>query len=125
MKILVVDDEPYVAPSLAPALRAGDRVESVTDGREAFDLLMQKPPQFDVAIVDHMMPGWAGAELIERLQRAGFPGKYLVLSGYLTLEIAALYRSIGVKHVIAKPINFGELRSALGEIEHSINAPGK
>ena len=68
------------------------------------------------------MPGWAGAELITRLDQAGFPGKYIVISGYLTQGVEAIYRSLGVKHIIAKPIDFGELRAALTEVEESIHA---
>jgi CheY-like chemotaxis protein len=124
MKILLVDDEPLTGASLAPALRAGDRIESVTDGRVAFEILTKQAQNFDVAVIDHMMPGWAGAELITRLDLAGFRGNYIVISGYLTPGVQALYASLGVKHIIAKPIDFGELKSALTDVEESIHGTG-
>jgi two-component system cell cycle sensor histidine kinase/response regulator CckA len=124
MKILLVDDELHVAASVRPALGGNYRMESVTDGREAFDLLNEKPGDFDLVITDHMMPGWAGAELIKRLQVAGFPGRYMVLSAYMSPEIERIYRALGVDHIIRKPFDLDELRLAVSQIEQSIDEAG-
>lgn len=125
MKILLVDDERHVAASVAPALGEGYEVEAVTGGQEAYRILNENPRAFELVITDHMMPDWAGAELIKRLQVSGYPGQYVVLSAYLSPEVERIYRGLGVKHIIAKPFDFEDLRSAVTEIEQSIHEPGE
>jgi DNA-binding response OmpR family regulator len=112
-KILVVDDELHAAASVTLALGPRYQVDAVSDSREAFELLKENTRGFDVVIADHMMPGWAGSELIQRLQVAGFRGQWIVISGYLSQEVEAIYHGLGVNHVIPKPFDVVKLRNAV------------
>jgi DNA-binding response OmpR family regulator len=112
-KILVVDDELHIAASVTLALGRGYQVDAVAGGREAFEVLTENAQGFGIVIVDHMMPTWAGSELIKRLQVAGFRGKCIVLSGYLSPEVEAIYHGLGVEYVIPKPFELERLRSAV------------
>src|SRR5437763_5396224 len=104
-RILVIDDELHIAAAVTLALDPGYQVEAVADGREAFEVLKENERGFGILVVDHMMPGWLGSELIERLQVAGFRGKYIVISGYLSPEVEAIYRGLGVEYVLSKPFD--------------------
>ena len=86
---------------------------------DAFELLTGNTRGFELLISDHMMPEWSGAELIQRLQRAGWKGKYLVLSAYLSPEVEAIYRKLGVEHILTKPFDVVELRNVVAEIERA------
>ncbi len=66
-RILIVDDEPNIVLSLEFLMKkAGFQVESVTDGRAVLERLHQPPP--DLVILDIMLPGMDGFELLRRLK---------------------------------------------------------
>src|SRR5689334_20496567 len=69
VKILVVDDHPSTATTLARALsQLGSKVEvrSATSGQEALE--QAKGWSVDILITDMIMPEMTGLELIEKLQ---------------------------------------------------------
>ena len=61
-RVLIVDDEAFVAKSLARVVGKGPRVEVLTSAREALDLL-QAGQRFDLILCDLMMPSMTGMEL--------------------------------------------------------------
>ena len=66
-KILVVEDEPEIRDMLAFSLqRGGYAVTLAEDGESALRLLDQQRP--DLILIDWMLPGLSGIELIQRLQ---------------------------------------------------------
>jgi DNA-binding response OmpR family regulator len=71
-RILVVDDEQHIADGLAFNLRAeGHAVEVVPDGEGALDLLLAQRQEFDVVILDVMLPGCNGFDTATALRAAG------------------------------------------------------
>ncbi len=74
IKILVVDDHPTTAQTMARAIsQIGPRVEvfSATSGIQALDYA--KDGALDILITDMIMPEMTGLELIEQLQKS--PGR--------------------------------------------------
>lgn len=68
--ILVVDDEEAVRASVSGMLRrAGYQVECVEGGAAAFSFLMRQTP--DLILLDIMMPGMDGFEVLEQLAACG------------------------------------------------------
>ena len=66
-EILVVDDEPSICDMLCFSLgKEGHRVRSAHDAGQAFDLIGESMP--DVVLIDWMMPGMSGVELIHCLR---------------------------------------------------------
>ena len=69
VRILVVDDHPHTATTLARAIAQlgnGINVLSATSGKQALEYANEDT--VDVLITDMMMPGMNGLELIEQLQ---------------------------------------------------------
>lgn len=102
-KILVVDDEPGVRIILKRLLeRAGFEVDLATDGSEAESLLNRE--EYDVAIVDLVMPGVDGFALMEWM-RAHTPHVVpIVLSASALLEDATRAVREGAFDFVSKPI---------------------
>ncbi|MCY3017944.1 MAG: response regulator [Planctomycetota bacterium] len=78
MRLLVVDDDPYIAELLGEALRgAGYGVDAVTDGMEALHRCVEC--RYALVVSDIHMPGIDGADLLEmiRAQRPGMPYVYI------------------------------------------------
>ena len=67
--ILVADDELFNVDILVEYLEdTGYRVDTATDGQSAWDLLEADPGRFDVVILDRMMPGLNGLQVLERIK---------------------------------------------------------
>ena len=108
VKILVVDDHPHTATTLARALsQLGPKVEvkSATNGQEAIDHL--KDGAMDILITDMIMPGMTGLELIEKLQNhpAGRPTFSFLVTAYDVPGLKVTARRLKVKDVIVKPVH--------------------
>ncbi len=67
--ILVADDELFNVDILVEYLEdTGYEVETATDGQSAWALLEADPERFDIVILDRMMPGLNGIEVLERIK---------------------------------------------------------
>ena len=117
MNILVVDDEKTVSDALKMLLKhLGHSVDVLDDVEEALSKLRKQPDHYHILITDHLMPKISGLELLEQLPRNTFKGEVIVISGYLTPEIEAKYRELGVATILQKPFKVGELRQAVEEM---------
>ncbi len=70
-RILVVEDEAHLANGIKFNLELeGYEIEVIADGVLAFERL-QQPPAFDLILLDVMLPGMDGFELVDRLRKGG------------------------------------------------------
>lgn len=101
-RVLVVDDEPDLRNVVAVYLRqAGYEVATAADGREALEHLRHH--EADVVLLDLMMPGLSGFDVLERLNEGASPPVVIFLSAVHSLETRTdgLYR--GAVDFITKP----------------------
>ena len=122
-RVLVVDDDPIVAESLAEFLRA-ERcdVSTALDGEEALlaisaaekgESASTPARPFEVIISDVAMPKLDGLELLKRVV-SDHPGTaMLMLTGYGTIENAVRAVRMGATDFLTKPVVDSELRIAL------------
>jgi DNA-binding response OmpR family regulator len=70
-RILIVEDEVHLAQGLQFNLEAeGHEVSAVESGEAALDLLLERNEQFDVVVLDIMLPGVNGFEVAEQVRAA-------------------------------------------------------
>jgi CheY-like chemotaxis protein len=80
-RILIADDEAHVREVLRHFLtREGYLVSTVEDGRGVLDTVSTFPP--DVIVVDMVMPGLTGADVLTALRRAGVTVPIILISAY-------------------------------------------
>jgi two-component system response regulator AtoC len=123
-RVLIVDDDPIVADSLAEFLRReGHEPATALNAAEALELLAkaereaagadQPPRPFGVMICDVSLPGMDGIELLRRVGKS-HPGTVVVmLTGYGTIESAVEALRIGAVDYLTKPVVDAELRLSL------------
>src|SRR5438046_10704327 len=71
-RILIVEDEQHLAQGLRFNLAADDHdVEMVDTGEAALEQLLANPTRFDLVILDVMLPGITGFDVVADLRRAG------------------------------------------------------
>jgi len=122
-RLLVVDDEPDVCEFVAEvAEMAGYRCVALTDARR-FETELNNAPA--MVILDLMMPGYDGVELLRAMARAGSQARIVLMSGFdaRVLNTAEeLGKALGLSVVgrFQKPIRLAELeallRSQLGAV---------
>ena len=79
--ILIADDEARIRRLVSDFLkRDGHSIVEAADGREALQILEKPHPGLDLAILDVMMPGMDGFEVLRRAARAGARGQSICLS---------------------------------------------
>ena len=108
-QILLVEDERHLAEGLAFNLRnAGYPVQIAESGEEALDLI-EGSPEFDLVLLDVMLPGISGIEVARRLRRQGFTRSILMVSarGRGSDKIAGL--DAGADDYITKPYDLDEV----------------
>src|SRR6266851_4082815 len=71
-RVLVVEDEQHLADGLRFNLEAEGYVVEVTDtGEAALEMLAARPADFDVVVLDVMLPGKDGFVVIAEMRRSG------------------------------------------------------
>jgi signal transduction histidine kinase/ActR/RegA family two-component response regulator len=113
-RILFVDDEPSLGRAASGLLtRMGFQVEVTNSPRDALALFRERPGQFDAVVTDLTMPGMTGLELAGQILKLqpGIP-VYLMTgyTGHLTEDVV---RSVGIRQLVAKPLEFRLLAQLL------------
>jgi len=105
IKVLVVDDEPFVAMSVVAILDDSDiKAEVVGSGEEALELVGCS--RYDIALVDLRLPAMQGDELIPKLHEIQPDMKFVIHTGSTWFELTDGLKNAGVKreHLLYKPV---------------------
>ncbi|HEV7591366.1 MAG TPA: response regulator, partial [Longimicrobium sp.] len=112
MRILIVEDNARIAGFLQKGLREeGYVVEVAGDGDSAFEKATQQG--FDAAVVDVMIPGRDGFQLVRDLRAEGVPLPVLLLTAKDRTEDKVVGLDSGADDYLTKPFEFSELTARL------------
>jgi DNA-binding NtrC family response regulator len=106
-RVLVVDDELGVRESLRMILRDRMEVTQASVGSEALDLLSRQ--RFDVILLDILMPGMDGLEVLERIKQSADAPEVVMLTATKTLKTAVRAMKLGAADYVTKPFDVDEL----------------
>lgn len=113
LKVLVVDDHPATAESLAEYLtESGCNAKSATSGEEALSLCIEFAPA--CVLLDLRMPKMNGVELAQRLRR--IYGGTVTLIGLTGADAEASEFQLMLalcEHVLQKPVDLQQLKKLL------------
>jgi DNA-binding response OmpR family regulator len=108
MRILVVEDEKKVADIVARGLKAERyAVDVVHDGLNGWE--MASAYDYDLAILDLMLPGMHGSELLEKIRRKDRQIPILVLTARDSMDDKVKNFEAGADDYLTKPFAFAEL----------------
>jgi two-component system, OmpR family, response regulator VanR len=108
MRVLIVEDEPY----MAKAIREGLRLQAIAadiagDGDTALELLDANA--YDIAVLDRDIPGPSGDEIAERIVASGSGMPILMLTAADHLDDKASGFGLGADDYLTKPFELREL----------------
>jgi DNA-binding response OmpR family regulator len=112
MHVLIVEDEKKMAELLKKGLEEENHsVNLAFDGRDALE--MAQALEYDVIVLDLMLPGIDGYEVARRLRKAGNKTPILVLTARDTVPDVVKGLDIGADDYMKKPFSFEEFLARL------------
>src|SRR5690349_6880223 len=107
-KILVIEDEPTLARLLSYNLmQAGYEAKVVDHGNDGLQAALQHP--FDLLILDIMLPGINGFEVLSKLRQKGNNTPVIILTARNAEEEVVQGLKYGADDYITKPFGVAEL----------------
>jgi len=108
MRILLAEDEKELSNALVAILKHNNySVDAVYDGQDALDYAISE--NYDVLVLDIMMPKLSGLEVLEKLRKDGIYTPVLMLTAKAEIEDRILGLDKGADDYLSKPFAMGEL----------------
>jgi DNA-binding response OmpR family regulator len=124
MKLLVVEDEPNLLSIIRKGLSENNNEVSVAmDGRTAIEMIQNH--NFDVVVLDIMLPDINGIEICRRLRAAKNFVPILLLTALGTTENVVTGLNAGADDYMAKPFKFTELQARISALARRSNQDNK
>lgn len=106
--VLVIDDEQLVRDLVVQFLTLrGYRGIGVKEGAQALSIVEQSPP--DLILLDLMLPGMSGVDVLRRLREKHYSGAIIIVTGSSDEELLEEAWSLHPQEVISKPIDLEKL----------------
>jgi len=122
MNLLIVEDEKRMAELLRKGLEEeGNTVVCAADGIEGLDL--SRSYNFDMIILDIMMPRLDGYEMVKRLRADKVPTPILMLTAKDSVQDIVHGLDLGADDYLTKPFSFNELLARLRAVKRRALVP--
>lgn len=115
-KLLIVDDSPFIAKEVSAIIEGRDYeiVGHAKNGEMGIEMYKDLKP--DVVTLDIIMPGIDGIETAQEILKINPSAKIVMLSSLCDHDTMQEIEGIGLKYLVAKPINSDDLLKALDAI---------
>jgi DNA-binding response OmpR family regulator len=111
-RVLLIEDDPAIVAGLQLNLALeGYEVVTAADGESGYRLAVEQPP--DLVLLDIMLPGMNGLEVLRRLRELDADVPVLILTARGEEADKVLGLTLGADDYISKPFNLGELRARI------------
>jgi DNA-binding response OmpR family regulator len=115
IEILVVDDDQDLRESIAEVLsEAGFAVTEADRGEEALEHLAHK--NFDLILLDLIMPGLSGLELMGRIREKSPRMPVIMITAFASVDNAVAAMRQGASDYITKPFRIDALLASVGRV---------
>ena len=121
MGIYIIEDDETMIEILEDLIEdqeLGEVLGSSVDPMEALREVPEIAP--DIVLVDFLMPGMDGAQLVRKLTDAGCRAKFIMVSQVSSKDMIGKAYDAGIEFFISKPINLIEVRSVLNTVTQQI-----
>ncbi|MBF0287169.1 MAG: response regulator [SAR324 cluster bacterium] len=116
-KILVVDDEEYLAHFYKIALtKLGYEVSVANNGLRALEVFRENPDQVDLIFTDYMMAGLTGDKLSQEILKIRKDVPIILATGYNSAISEEQAKKIGIQELFMKPIAVSQLNHTIQKL---------
>lgn len=108
--ILVVDDEEIVRDVIKEILpEYGFKVTVADDGGKALEIFNSSPVPFDLVMVDMVMPGMSGREVLKKIQEIKPGQRVISITGYAAESDLEELQQLGITDILKKPFSLSDV----------------
>lgn len=114
MKLLLIEDEKKLANALTRGLKHyGYTVDTVADGAEALERVILHFEDYDLVILDLMLPSMDGHEICKQVREKGITIPILILTARVETDLKIDLLKSGADDYLSKPFSLGELEARI------------
>ena len=120
IKVLLIDDNQALVDMVKQYFSSHAVIEVsdvAVNGKEGLSLLESR--QYDLVLLDLIMPGMDGVKVLEEVVRKGINTRIIVLTSYNSPEIIRKVSGLGIKYFMLKPFELSDLEEKI--LEYSNN----
>lgn len=119
IKLLMVDDNVNLVEMVKEYFKEHELIElvySANDGLEGIELIEKRQDDFDVLILDLIMPNKDGMYVLSEMKNRGINKKVIVSTSYNASEVIREVAEYGVNYFILKPFDITDLEKRILEL---------
>ncbi len=120
IKLLLIDDDKSLVRTMSEYFssnHAGVEVLDIAyDGKEGIRLVKQKQDEYDLIILDLVMPKLDGSGVLEKMKEEKINKKVIVLTSYNSPDMIQRISEYGVSYYLLKPFDLNELEKRILEV---------
>lgn len=113
IKLLLVDDNKELVTMIEEYFSSNHAVEvtfTASNGEEGLNIIRNHTEEFDLIILDLIMPKVDGITVLEEMRKEGINKNVIVLTSYNSSEIIRRVSEQGVNYYLLKPFELGRIR---------------
>ncbi len=95
------------------------------DGTEGLRLIEKKKDEYDIVLLDLIMPNKDGIAVLEEMKKKEIDKKVIVLTSYNTQDMIRKVSEMGASYFMLKPFELSDLESRIVEVAEGIKYGGK
>lgn len=119
MKLMVIDDQEPISLIVAEvAAQCGWSTINSTDATDVLEVIREE--KIEVLLLDYVMPGKNGLEVVTELRSNGIQIPVILFSAFSNQIDREKAKQLNIMSILAKPIRIGDLRKALAEAARSV-----
>lgn len=122
IKLLVIDDNKSVVEMVKEYFSKKPNIDVVfdaKDGSEGISIIDSKKDEFDIIILDLVMPKVDGLKVLEHIYNNKIDKKVIVLTSYNSQEIIRKVATLGASYFMLKPFELSDLEDKINSLAES------
>ena len=119
IRVLMIDDNESLVGLVKDYYEDNNKIEvslTAKDGEEGLNLIINKQEEYDVILLDLVMPGKDGMYVLEELNKRGIEKNIIVQTSYNEPKTIRKVSEYGVNYYILKPFDLTELENRILDI---------
>lgn len=124
IRLALVEDNTELVKMLKEYFKTSEDIEisfTAGDGNEGIKIIDKKREEYDVIVLDLVMPNKDGIAVLEYMKKKKIDKKVIILTSYNTPEMIRRVSEFGVNYYVLKPFEIKELEKRIFEVHQGEN----
>lgn len=127
-RIMLIDDNKNLVDMIKEYFNDNADIKitlEASDGLEGMRLIEKRQNEYDIIILDLIMPNKDGISILENMRKKGINKKVIILTSYNTQEMIRKVSEMGVSYFILKPFELEDLENRIKEVATGVKYGGE